>query len=216
MIKIDRVVVGHLETNCWIVSNDKGDIAVIDPGDDTDAICAVIDGLAPEHKNAGAVILTHGHFDHVGSADEVADDNGSFVYMSEEEFSFIQGEQGTGGREFDLEAPVPIVDFKFHDGDTLEVGALKFDVIMTPGHTPGSVCLLLQDDADEQKYYLFSGDTLFAQSIGRTDLVGGDETKMAQSLERLDTLPDNVEVFPGHGTTTTLELERAINQFWPR
>lgn len=216
MIKIDRVVVGHLETNCWVVSNDKGDIAIIDPGDDTEAICATVDKLELPGKNVGAVILTHGHFDHVGSADEVADDNGSFIYMSDTEFNFISGEQGTGGREFDLETPVPIVDFKLNDNDLIEVGALSFRVMMTPGHTPGSMCLLLQDDVDEQKYYLFSGDTLFAQSVGRTDLAGGDETKMTQSLERLDTLPQRVEVFPGHGTTTTLERERAVNQYWPR
>lgn len=216
MIKIDRVVVGHLETNCWVVSNDKGDIAIIDPGDDTEAICATVDKLELPGKNVGAVILTHGHFDHVGSADEVADDNGSFIYMSDTEFNFISGEQGTGGREFDLETPVPIVDFKLNDNDLIEVGALSFRVMMTPGHTPGSMCLLLQDDVDEQKYYLFSGDTLFAQSVGRTDLAGGDETKLTQSLERLDTLPQRVEVFPGHGTTTTLERERAVNQYWPR
>ena len=216
MIKIDRVVVGHLETNCWVVSNDKGDIAIIDPGDDTEAICATVDKLELPGKNVGAVILTHGHFDHVGSADEVADDNGSFIYMSDTEFNFISGEQGTGGREFDLETPVPIVDFKLNDNDLIEVGTLSFRVMMTPGHTPGSMCLLLQDDVDEQKYYLFSGDTLFAQSVGRTDLAGGDETKMTQSLERLDTLPQRVEVFPGHGTTTTLERERAVNQYWPR
>lgn len=215
MIKIDCVVVGHLETNCWVVSNDAGDVAVIDPGDDTDAICDVIDALETPKKNVGAVILTHGHFDHVGSADEVADDNSSFVYMSDAEYNFLQGEQGTGGREFGLETPVPIVDFKIKDGDSIEVGALSFKVILTPGHTPGGMSLLLKDDSDEQKYYLFSGDTLFAQSIGRTDLPGGDEAKMTESLERLDTLPENVDVFPGHGTTTNLKDERVLNQFWP-
>ena len=216
MIKINRVVVGHLETNCWVVSNDSGDVAVIDPGDDTDAICEVIDGLDVPHKNVGAIILTHGHFDHVGSADEVADDNSSFVYMSDKEFSFLQGEQGTGGREFGQETPIPIVDFKVKDLDTIEVGSLEFKVMLTPGHTPGGMCLMLQDDIDSERYYLFSGDTLFAQSIGRTDLPGGDENKMTQSLERLDTLPKNVEVFPGHGTTTTLETERALNTYWPQ
>lgn len=216
MIKINRVVVGHLETNCWVVSNDSGDVAVIDPGDDTDAICEVIDGLDVPHKNVGAIILTHGHFDHVGSADEVADDNSSFVYMSDKEFSFLQGEQGTGGREFGQETPIPIVDFKVKDLDTIEVGSLEFKVMLTPGHTPGGMCLMLQDDVDSERYYLFSGDTLFAQSIGRTDLPGGDENKMTQSLERLDTLPKNVEVFPGHGTTTTLETERALNTYWPQ
>lgn len=216
MIQIDRVVVGHLETNCWIVSNDRGDIAVIDPGDDTDAICDTIDALPAQNKNVGAVILTHGHFDHVGAADEVADDNGSFIYMSKPEFAFIQGENGTGGREFEAETPVPIVDFQVEHNQIIEVGSLAFKVIFTPGHTPGGICLLLQDDVDPQRYYLFSGDTLFARSIGRTDLFGGDEAQMTQSLELLDTLPEHVEVFPGHGTTTTLEMERAVNQFWPR
>jgi glyoxylase-like metal-dependent hydrolase (beta-lactamase superfamily II) len=214
-MRIDRVVVGHLSANCWVVSNRSGDVAIIDPGDDTDAICAQIDALGFEDPHVGAVILTHGHFDHVGSADEVADDCGAFIYISAPEAKFIAGEIGTGGFEFGLDTQAPLVDFKVDDGDEIEVGALKFKVILTPGHSPGSMCLLIHDDELDVDH-LFSGDTVFAGSIGRTDFDGGDENAMTASLEKLSAaLADSTLIYPGHGTTSTVLDEQGTNSFWP-
>lgn len=213
-MKIQRVVVGQLETNCWVVSNDSGDVAVIDPGDDTDAICAAIDGLGFKAPHVGAVILTHGHFDHVGAADEVADDNGSFIYLSSPEHEFIQGEQGTGGRQYGLETPAPIVDYQVEDGQTIAVGDLKFEVIFTPGHTPGGISLVLHN-AEDDSWHLFSGDTLFAGSVGRVDLDGGDEAALTQSLEKIAQLPPQTHLYPGHGPASTLAHEASYNTYWP-
>lgn len=213
-MRIDRVIVGPLETNCWIVSNDAGDVIVIDPGDDTEDVCAAVENLPAENTTVHAVILTHGHFDHVGSADEVADDLGSFTYISSIEADFIAGEEGTGGREFGMEAAVPIINFKVNDGDTIVAGAIKVEVILTPGHSPGSISLLIHDE-EAKADYVFSGDTIFAGSIGRTDFPGGDEEAMNASIEIFAAMPSETKIFPGHGPATSVAAEEGQNPFWP-
>lgn len=211
-MKVIRVEVGLLATNCWILYNEKGDVVVFDPGDDTDRIVEAVEKLDVPEKTVHAVVLTHGHFDHLGVANEVADELYSFIYMSKKEFEFISGEVGTGGHAFGMEAEVPIVDFKVEEGDAIEAGSIKLEVIETPGHSPGSMCLVARDG---EEVLLFSGDTLFAGSIGRTDLDGGDEAHMTDSLERLAQYPSHAKVYPGHGPATTIGLEENRNPFWP-
>lgn len=212
-MRIDRVVVGPLETNCWIVSNDAGDVIVIDPGDNTDDVLSAVENLPVKDVTVHAVILTHGHFDHIASADEVADGLGSFVYMSTEELKFISGEEGTGGRPYGMEAPVPIVNFLVNEGDVINAGAIQAQVIMTPGHTPGGMSILIRDEKGKGNY-VFSGDTIFARSVGRTDLPGGDEEAMAASVEIFAAMAPETQIFPGHGPATTVKAEAMENPFW--
>lgn len=211
-IRIERHPLGHLQANCYLVIGPDNHAAVIDPGGEARLLFERLD--ADRTIQVDAVILTHGHFDHVGASDEVADDVRGFVYAHEREVAAMAGEHGTGGREFGMETPVPLVDFRVADGARIEVGSMVFEVMHTPGHTPGSICLLLRDPATGEAH-LFSGDTLFAGSIGRTDLAGGNEVAMDESLERLAKLDPATNVYPGHGTKTTIAREAAVNPFWP-
>jgi len=209
-MKIERLPVGPLETNCWIIEDSEGGVTVIDPGDETDVINEAI-----ASRPVRAVILTHGHFDHVGSADEVADDNSSFIWAHEKEIEALKGELGRGGEMFGVETPKPKIDRTVKGGDEIEAGDLRFKVVDTPGHTPGSMCLFLKDPATGEEH-LFTGDMLFAGSIGRTDLPGSVPEEMEPSLEMLaDRFAHDVKVYPGHGPTTTIARESMVNPFWP-
>ena len=173
---------------------------------DDDGVCAVIDpGYTPERVleaaqryglTIRAVLLTHGHFDHVGGVRGVAEAARCPVWLCEADT--VLPERLTAG-------PLYYTD-TYADGDTVEVGSLRFTVLETPGHTPGSVCLLCEN-------VLFSGDTLFAGSCGRVDLAGGVPAQMGASLKRLAELPGNYAVLPGHGPATTLDAERADNPY---
>jgi glyoxylase-like metal-dependent hydrolase (beta-lactamase superfamily II) len=207
---ITRIPVGPLETNCWLVADNEGGVTVIDPGDDTEVIN---DAIAD--RPVRAVILTHGHFDHIGSADEVADDNSSFVWMHADEKNALPRIFERKLESFGVE-PVDLkVDHVVVEGDTIDAGDLSFEVIHTPGHTPGSMCLLVRDPASGSEH-LFSGDTLFAGSVGRTDFDESVPEAMEPSLEMLaERLAPQVVVHPGHGPETTIERESRVNPFWP-
>lgn len=210
-MKLLSVPVGPLATNCYLLYNDAGDVVVIDPGDDTDDIQAAFDSIPGDNKKVHAVILTHGHFDHLGAANEVADDLSSFIYISAREHEFLQEKEDTGGREYGLEVEVPIIDFEVKDGDIIAAGALKLEVMETPGHSPGSMCLKVEEGDAK---FLFTGDTLFAGSIGRVDFEGGDEEAMTASLERLAELDPGFMVLPGHGPASSLAREAQVNPYW--
>ena len=209
-MNIKRLPVGALETNCWLIEDDEGGVTVIDPGDDPDAINAAI-----ADRPVRAVILTHGHFDHIGAADEVADDNSSFIWIHEDEKKALRTLLERRIELFGI-APVDLkVDYTVTDGDRIDVGNVQLEVIHTPGHTPGSMCLLVRDPATGAEH-LFSGDTLFAGSVGRTDLPGSIPEEMEPSIEKLaERLAPEVQVYPGHGPATTIERESLVNPFWP-
>lgn len=193
-MKIRKIPVGMLQENCYFVSDENGETAVIDPGDEAGRLLGLLQsgGLTPR-----CILLTHGHFDHVGAAAALAERYHCPVYLHEADRALPT--RLTSG-------PLPQTR-ALHEGDELAVGALRFRVLETPGHSAGSVSLLCGDA-------LFSGDTIFAGgSWGRTDFPGGSEPALRTSLRRLAALPPQTRVFPGHGPETTIAAERACDPF---
>lgn len=195
-MKIRIMTLGDYATNCYLVSDEAGVTAVIDPGASPEIVANY---LREEHLTLGAILLTHGHFDHVGGVRALAEAFGCPVYLNEKDTAMPQSL--TAG-------PLYVTDF-YAEGQEVAVGALRFTVLETAGHTPGSVCLLCDG-------VLFSGDTLFRGACGRVDLWGGDWQQMQSSLRRLAELDGAPTVLCGHGESTTLERERAENPYLRR
>ena len=194
MLKTYALSLGAYQTNCYIIHEEGSNACcVIDPGYDADLI---LDKLASLDLTVEAILLTHGHFDHVGAVRELAAETGCDVYIHPEDLTMPP--MMTAG---------PLYYTKtYAEGSRLHLAGLDITVLHTPGHTPGSVCLLV-DSA------LFSGDTLFAGSCGRTDLPGGDWSTILKSLNRLSEIEGNLWVFPGHGGSSTLRDEKKYNPY---
>ena len=194
MLKTDVLTLGDYQTNCYIL-REAGEktCCVVDPGYEPETILSF---LEEKGLTLGAILLTHGHFDHVGAVRLLAAETGCRVYLCKE----------------DLALPPMLTDGalyytdSYQDGDTLSLWGLTIRVLQTPGHTPGSVCLLVEDS-------MFAGDTLFAGSCGRTDLPGGNSRAMRASLHRLAALTENYTVYPGHGGSSTLAQEKQYNPY---
>ena len=200
-ITIRRVICGLIQENCYIVRADgRDDCVVVDPGDEFPKLKAAIGD-----SRVGAVLLTHGHFDHIMAAGEVARAWGAPVYVGAgdaEMLGDITKSDYTGMLGIDRADWTPIDAAPF--GEALSVCGMDFAILPTPGHSRGSVCLYLEGEGA-----LFSGDTLFRAGYGRLDLYGGKMGDMVRSLKKLFTLPDGVKVYPGHGEATTIGEERA-------
>jgi len=211
-VKIDRIVVGPLEVNCWIVSDAAdGPCVVIDPGGDSEELLRALDARVP-----AAIILTHGHFDHIGAVRELVQTTGAPLLVHAEDAASITSPQTNGGALFGFSDSAPEATRLLADGDEIHAGALTFRVLHTPGHTPGGICLFVSDLSGSQPH-LFSGDTLFAGSVGRTDFPGGDARTLSRSIaEKIATLPPATAVHPGHGPDTTIARELRRNPFFPR
>ena len=185
---------GAYQTNCYILWQEGADTClVIDPGYSPETVLEKTKELKLKIE---AILLTHGHFDHVGAVKALAADTLCKVYICPEELSMPQ--QFTAG-------PLHYTH-TYGEGSVVQETGISVQVLHTPGHTPGSVCLLAED-------VLFSGDTLFAGSCGRTDLPGGDWATICASLERLAKLQDNYTVCPGHGPATELAFEKRTNPY---
>ena len=203
----ERLVLGELDTNCWLVSDGEGGpLLVIDPGGDADDLIAAVAG-----RPVAAVVLTHGHFDHIGAAREVLAATGAPLLVHEADAEAILTPEGAGGAMFGFDTCAPAADRVLNDGDTVAAGALDLTVLHTPGHTPGSICLYSAADGE-----LFCGDTLFAGSVGRTDFAGGDPRLMRDSIARLAMLPAQTRAHPGHGPDTSIGREQRVNPYFPR
>lgn len=193
---IKTLPVGQLETNCYVVTDENTlCCAVIDPGDESNTI---LDYLEDNRLQCKAILLTHGHFDHVGAVAAVAEETGATVYMH-------RGDD-RGGRDAHFPFTLPEGGRYVDEGDVIELPGLRFEVLATPGHTPGSISLVCGAA-------LFTGDTLFRGSCGRVDLEGGVPDDELLSLKKLCLLPGDYEVYPGHMDATTLERERALNYY---
>ena len=200
---IKTMELGPLETNCYIVTDETTlGCAVIDPGGDA---ATLLDYLEENHLSVRFVLLTHGHFDHVGAVPEVLEETGAALCMHKSDDG-----ASIGGDYYKFNAPEGTQFYK--EGDIITVDGLSFTIMETPGHTPGSVCLLCTESGSGDRA-LFSGDTLFRDSCGRTDFPAGSTEDMLRSLKRLAELPGDFEVYPGHGFSTTLDRERSVNYF---
>lgn len=194
MLKVHILTLGAYQTNCYIIHDEASKTCcVIDPGYTPEVIT---DKLSELGLTLEAILLTHGHFDHVGAVRDLAADTQCDVYLCADDLSMPS--QMTAG---------PLYYTKtYAEGMVLHLAGLDITVLQTPGHTPGSVCLLTENA-------LFSGDTLFAGSCGRTDLPGGSWPSMQASLRRLAALEANLWVLPGHGETSTLDEEKRHNPY---
>ena len=194
MIEIHVLPLGDYQTNCYLIREEGSDTCcILDPGFTPEIVMAFLreHSMTPE-----AILLTHGHFDHVGGVRELAAEYGCPVYLCAEDCAMPP--MLTAGSLYYTHA--------YREGDTLHLAGLTLQVLQTPGHTPGSVCLVMDG-------HLFSGDTLFAGSCGRTDLPGGDTRAMRDSLARLASLKENYQVHPGHGHGSTLDWEKKTNPY---
>ena len=194
MLKIHTLTLGLYQTNCYIVHNESSKrCLVIDPGYEATTILnrAALLGLEIE-----AILLTHAHFDHLGAVRQIAADTDCAVYVEEKELSLPPTM---------TDGPIYYTDLYPAEG-LLSLADLQVKVLRTPGHTPGSVCLIIGDA-------IFSGDTLFAGSMGRCDFPGSSIFDMRKSLKKLYNLAGDYRVLPGHANDTTLEYERQTNPY---
>ena len=193
-----------LSTNCYLIEDEKsGEAAVIDPG-------AMTDELKTAVKNIGEgklkyILLTHAHFDHILGVDEIKKLTGAQVAVHKGDVEMLSSSELSMASMLHVPAEqLPKADVILENNDVIEFGSLKFRVMHTPGHTKGSVCYICDD-------VIFSGDTLFCGSCGRTDFSGGSEKEILKSLRRLYQLDGDYKVYPGHNEETTLDWERASN-----
>lgn len=208
-IRILTLPVGQMQSNCYLVIDKKtSETIIIDPGDDGQYIIQKVQYLGAKPILA---IATHGHFDHIMAATEVTLAFGIPFLMHKQDETILQRHQSTAKHFLGIPVdPPPSVYRYIKEGDTLSFGEEQLKVIETPGHTPGSICLLYKKDKDS---FIFTGDTIFAHGgIGRTDLHGGDKTQMMQSIKtKLFTLPNQTLIYPGHGESTTTGDEKILH-----
>lgn len=202
MLKIHTLALGDYQTNCYILCDAASTgCCIIDPGYEADVILKKVAELG---LNVEAVLLTHGHFDHVGAVEEIVTRTGCPLWMHKGDWALAN--TPLTGYFYPL-ANCDFTDVHFcAEGDKLHIAGMDFLCLETPGHTPGSMCFLCENA-------LFSGDTLFWGACGRTDLPGGDAGALRLSLRRLAGLEGDYRVYPGHGNSTTLSAEKRYNPY---
>lgn len=197
--------VGPIGTNCYIAADDNGRCVMIDPGAQPDRLIAFLEQqkLIPEY-----ILLTHGHYDHIGAVQAIVRRYECKFGIGEKDAEQLSDRT----KSLALSHSLPDADYlmtpdlTFKEGDVIEVGEMRFEVIDTPGHTRGGVCYRCGN-------LLFTGDTLFAGDVGRCDLYGGDYQKILRSVRHLADLPGDYRILPGHGPDSTMEQERRHNQY---
>jgi hydroxyacylglutathione hydrolase len=198
------IQVGYLATNCYLLADSKSKkTAIIDPGDETQEIIKKIkeDGLSPV-----LIINTHGHADHIGANSALKKYYDIPVYIHRQEDPYLKDAEKNCSYLAGENLVSDSADIVLEDKSTIELGELLLKIIFTPGHTEGGICIRVED-------LLFTGDTLFDDSVGRCDLYGGDEGKLKESLKKITKLPPETIILPGHGPASTLERELKENPF---
>lgn len=202
---IKKLVVGSLSANCYIVGSEvTGEGMVIDPGGNAEGILNAITDSGLDIK---IIVLTHGHSDHIAALYDIQDRSRAEVAIHAEDADFLHG-RGSFSTMFGISYKTPgPPDRLLDEGDVIDVGGLQFSVLHTPGHTPGSICLLTDDK-------VFTGDTLFYRGIGTTLMPGSSRRQLIDSIHaRLMVLPDSTIIYPGHGRETTIGAERKNNPY---
>lgn len=203
-IKVGRMVLGAVETNCYIVyDSETMETVVIDPAKN-----GLYDKLTEKGFRISGILLTHGHFDHIMGCHELTEKSGAKLYALSAEKEVCNNSNLNASDQ--IRRPYTVdPDVLLADGEEIELAGIKFTVVATPGHTIGSCCYYV-----ESEKWLFSGDTLFCGSIGRTDLPTGSGEQIMQSVEMLaQRFSGDVKIYPGHGDTTTMAEEIAHNPF---
>ena len=205
-LKIGRLMMGICQTNCYFVYQEgKSDVIFIDPADQG---AYIYDALKERRFTVAGILLTHGHFDHIWGLEELREKSGAPVYIWEQEKALLGDARlnvsAGAGRACSAEADVYV-----KDGEEITIAGMTCRLIGTPGHTEGSCCYYFPEGG-----FLVSGDTLFADSVGRTDLPTGDMGRLVRSIrEKVFLLPDETKVYPGHGEATEIGYEKKYNPF---
>ncbi|NWF76980.1 MAG: MBL fold metallo-hydrolase [Nitrospirae bacterium] len=201
---IKKIVVGTLENNCYIIGDERTrEVFIVDPGDEPDRI---LDFVNEDNLETKFIVCTHAHFDHVGAINEIREITKAKIILHKDDLILYKNIEMQGlAWGFDIE-PLTEPDIIVSEGYNIEIGDLRFTVLHTPGHSPGSICLYGEG-------ILITGDTIFAGSVGRTDLYGGDINQLRKSFKRLIELPDNTIILPGHGPESTIMKEKNDNFF---
>lgn len=203
---IRKLELGPFAANCYIVGSESTkEGMIIDPGTMPEEIMKHVEELGLKIK---IIVMTHHHMDHVGALAAVKEATSAEVAIHADDARYLRG-GGPMSQIFGLSQEAPSPDRLLKEGDVIDIGELHFQVIHTPGHSPGGICLLEMDEE-----VLFSGDTLFQFSIGRTDFPGGSHDRLIKNImDKLMVLPDNTTVYTGHGPDTTIGIERKVNPF---
>lgn len=203
-MKISIFKIGELHNNCYIIIDDKNNGVLIDCNI---AFEPIVKFIKENNINLKAILLTHGHFDHINGVKKMQNLTNAKVYIHKDEEIMLTSEKYNLNADFSTQKYEQITDYNLiNDGDEIIVGEMKFQVIHTPGHSPGGVVYKIQD-------ILFTGDTLFMGTVGRADLIGSDFKTLLNSVQKLKNLSGDYRVLAGHGDETTLEYERKTNQY---
>lgn len=201
-MKIDVIPLGHIAANCYMLLSDNAAV-VIDPGIFSQR---VKDFLNENSEKERLILLTHAHFDHICGAERLRADTGVKIAVGEKDAPALIDTSLSLSDKFHAHQTPFEADILLKDNEIFDVGDIEFKSLSTPGHTVGGMCYLTVKS-------LFSGDTLFLESVGRTDFPGGDGEALLKSIKRLLSLDEDIEVYPGHGEPTTIEHEKLYNPF---